>query len=112
MKKVHGKHDTEANLALEKKLKSWLENSPIYLFLQWFDTVEGVTVSSKILSKRWTTEITKRDKMFFDKLGVSLLYWFEYMLANFLASTQCHLNLDNPSEIIMKSSFKTTLLTR
>jgi len=95
MKKVHGKHDTEANLALEKKLKSWLENSPIYLFLQWFDTVEGVTVSSKILSKRWTTEITKRDKMFFDKLGVSLLYWFEYMLANFLVLTSLmHFSLD------------------
>ena len=80
MKKLLGKkngdrkHDTEANLALEKKLKNWLENSPIYLVLQWFDTVEGVTVSSKILSKRWTTEITKRDKMFLDKLGVSLPY--------------------------------------
>ena len=42
--------------------------------LQWFDTVEGVKVSSKLLSKRWTTEITKRDQMFLDKLGVSLPY--------------------------------------
>ena len=80
MKKVLGKkngdkmHDTEANLLLERKLKNWLDNSPIYLVLQWFDTVEGVEVSSKIHSKRWTTEITKRDKMFLDKLGVSLPY--------------------------------------
>jgi transposase len=66
------KHDAEANIKLEKKLKSWLENSPIYLVLQWFDVVEGVNVSSKILSKRWTTEMTARDRMFFDKLGVTL----------------------------------------
>ena len=67
-------HDTAENLALERKLKSWLENSPIYLVLQWFDTVEDVKVSSKLLSKRWTTEITARDKMFLVKLGVKLPY--------------------------------------
>jgi transposase len=68
------KHDAAENLKLEKKLKSWLNNSPIYLVLQWFDVVEGVKVSSKLLSKRWTTEITLRDKMFLDKLGVALPY--------------------------------------
>ena len=78
MKEVLGKkngdpeHDLEKNLVLERKLKRWLENSSIYLVLQWFDTVEGVKVSSKLLSKRWTTEITKRDQIFLDKLGVSL----------------------------------------
>jgi transposase len=68
------KHDAATNLALEKKLKNWLENSPVYLVLQWFDVVEGVKVSSKLLSKRWTTEITLRDKMFLERLGVSLPY--------------------------------------
>jgi transposase len=68
------KHDTELNLSAEKKLKSWLDNSPIYLILQWFDTVEGVKVSSKLLSKRWTTEITLRDRMFLEKMGVELPY--------------------------------------
>jgi hypothetical protein len=68
------KHDAETNLSLEKKLKSWLNNSPIYLVLQWFDTVEGVKVSSKLLSKRWTTEITLRDNMFLEKMGVTLPY--------------------------------------
>jgi transposase len=67
-------HDAAANLKLEKKLKAWLENSPIYIVLQWFDTVEGVKVSSKLISKRWSTEITSRDKMFLDKLGVTLPY--------------------------------------
>jgi transposase len=68
------KHDTTANLKLEKKLKAWLENSPIYLVLQWFDTVEGIKVSSKLTAKRWTTEITSRDRLFLEKMGVTLPY--------------------------------------
>jgi len=36
--------------------------------------VEGVEVSSKLLSKRWTTEITSRDKMFLEKKGVAFPY--------------------------------------
>jgi transposase len=80
MKKLLGvkngdpKHDTAANLSLEEELKNWLNKSPIYLVLQWFDTVEGVKVSSKLASKRWTTEITLRDKMFLEKMGVTLTY--------------------------------------
>lgn len=65
-------HDSNGNLAKEKKLKSWLTNTPIYLVLQWFDTVEEVRVSTKLLRKRWTTEITQRDRMFLEKLGVSM----------------------------------------
>lgn len=57
-------------LKVKKKLLSWLKNTPVYLTLQWFDAVEEVKVSSKLLSKRWTTEITERDRMFLDKLGV------------------------------------------
>ena len=45
-------HGTATNLTAEKRLKSWLDNSPIYLILQWFDTVESVKVSSKLTSKR------------------------------------------------------------
>jgi transposase len=65
-------HDAEVNLKLERKLKYWLDDSPIYLILQWFDTIEGVKVSSKLLSKIWTTEITSRDRMFLEKMGVVL----------------------------------------
>jgi transposase len=72
IKNGNPEHDTAKKLALEKKLKSWLENSPIYLVLQWFDTVESVKISSKLMSKRWTTEITERDRLFLGKLGVSL----------------------------------------
>ena len=65
-------HDTAINMSLEKKLKTWLDNSPIYIVLQWFDTVESVTVSSKLASKRWSTEITSRDRMFLEKIGMKL----------------------------------------
>jgi len=65
-------HDSAANLKLEKRLKAWLDDTPIYIVLQWFDTIEGVKVSSKLTSKRWTTEITSRDRMFLEKLGVEL----------------------------------------
>ena len=68
------KHDSEINLKLENRLKSWLDNSPLYIILQWFDTVEGVNVSSKLHAKRWTTEITMQDKMFLEKIGVVMPY--------------------------------------
>jgi transposase len=80
MKKVLGSkngdhnHDLAANIKLEKKLKSWLEHEPIYVVLQWFDAIEGVKISSKLHSKRWATEITLRDKMFLEKLGVVRSY--------------------------------------
>ena len=63
-------HDSAINLKLEKRLKSWLENTPIYGVLQWFDAVEGIKVSSSLMSKRWSTEITERDALFLKRLGV------------------------------------------
>ena len=66
------KHDTKAVLEAERKLRSWMENTPIYLQLQWFDTVENVKVSSILTNKRWTSEITSRDVMYLEKLGVKL----------------------------------------
>ena len=63
-------NETAEILKIKKKLLSWLKNTPVYLTLQWFDTVEEVKVSSKLLSRRWTTEITARDRMLLDKLGV------------------------------------------
>ena len=66
-------HDTKKVLNLEKKLKHWLVESSIHTVLQWFDTVEGVNVSSKLTKKRWTTEITQRDSLFLEKLGIGKL---------------------------------------
>lgn len=65
-------HDTRAILDNELKLKSWLNNTPLYLQLQWFDTVENVDVSTKLKNRRWTTEITSRDALYLQKLGVNI----------------------------------------
>lgn len=62
-------NETSETLKNKKKLLSWLKNTPVYLTLQWFDTVEEAKVSTKLLSRRWTTEITARDRLFLDKLG-------------------------------------------
>lgn len=66
------KHDNKAVLEAERRLKAWIENTPVYLQLQWFDTVENVKVSSILTNKRWTSEITSRDSMYLEKLGVKL----------------------------------------
>lgn len=62
-------NDTVQERKNKKKLLSWLKNTPVYLTLQWFDVVEEAKVSSNLLSRRWTTEITERDKLFLEKLG-------------------------------------------
>ena len=69
-KEIQSEADTAQILKTKKHLLSWLKNTPVYLSLQWFDAVEEVKVSSKLLSRRWTTEITERDRMFLEKLGV------------------------------------------
>jgi len=61
----------KSRIKLEKKLKSWLDNSPIYMQLQWFDAIEGVNISSKLKNARWSTEITSRDELYLEKLGMS-----------------------------------------
>jgi hypothetical protein len=61
---------SKQQIKLERKLKSWLENTPIYLQLQWFDVIEGVEISSKLKSVRWATETTAMDKLYLEKLGM------------------------------------------
>lgn len=63
-------HDLKTNLDLEMKLKNWLDNTPLYLQLQWFDVVESVEVSSALRTRRFTTEITARDRLYLDRLGI------------------------------------------
>lgn len=67
---IKSDEDSSQVLKTKKKLLTWLKNTPVYLTLQWFDAVEEVKVSSKLLSRRWTTEITERDRLFLEKLGV------------------------------------------
>ena len=60
------------DLEVEDKLKSWMNNTPAYLQLQWFDAVEEVKISSELRSKRWNTEVTKRDRLYLTKMGMNL----------------------------------------
>ena len=66
-------NETSEALKIKKKLLSWMKNTPVYLTLQWFDAVEEVKVSTKLHSRRWTTELTERDRLFLSKLGVPTL---------------------------------------
>jgi len=65
-------HDSKENMKVEARLKNWLKNTPVYLALQWFDVIEEVNVSFKLHAKRWTTELTERDRMFLIKLGMQV----------------------------------------
>lgn len=62
--------ETAETLKLKKKLLSWMKNTPVYLMPQWYDAVEEVKVSTKLLSRRWSTEITARDRLFLEKPGI------------------------------------------
>lgn len=61
---------TKETIAAEERLRSWMENTPLYLQLQWFDAIEEVKVSSELQTKRWNTEVTSRDRLYLEKLGV------------------------------------------
>ena len=47
-----------------------MNNTPVYLTLQWFDAVEEIKVSAKLRSRRWSTEITERDRLLINYLGM------------------------------------------
>ncbi len=68
---MRGGDTTQHELEVEDKLKSWMNNTPFYLQLQWFDTVEEVKISSELRSKRWNTEVTERNRLYLTKLGMS-----------------------------------------
>ena len=58
-------------LKTAKKLSSWVNNTPLYLQLQWFDAVERVEISSKLRNRRWNTEITACDSLYLQKIGLN-----------------------------------------
>lgn len=58
------------SLKTTKKLRTWVNNTPLYLQLQWFDTVEQVEISTKLRNRRWNTEVTSRDALSLEKIGL------------------------------------------
>lgn len=63
-------HDTKENLTAECNLKKWLAGISFSNILRWFDAYETTKVSTKISNHRWSTETTKRDRLFLEKLGM------------------------------------------
>jgi len=57
---------------LSQSLLSWMEKKTNIQILQWFDMVEEITVSSPLHNKRWNMEISARDRLFLEKLGITL----------------------------------------
>ena len=57
-------------LKTTKKLKTWVNNTPLYLQLQWFDTVEQVEISTKLRKQRRNTEVTACDTLYLQKIGL------------------------------------------
>ena len=62
-----------SDLKTTKKLSTWVNSTPLYLQLQWFDTVESVEISSKLRSHRWNTEVTACDALYLQKIGLKPL---------------------------------------
>lgn len=67
---INGGYLKSEALKTTKKLKSWVNNTPLYLQLQWFDTVEQVEISTKLRNRRWNTEVTSCDALYLEKIGI------------------------------------------
>lgn len=68
-KRVDGKTKEEQNL--EGKLLDWLNQNSLIQILDWFRCVGYVNVTGIAGSSKWTTETTKRDRLFLKLLGVN-----------------------------------------
>ena len=69
---IHGGQLNSTDLKVTRKLNTWVNNTPLYLQLQWFDTIEQVKISSKLRNRRWNTETTAQDNLYLQKIGVNL----------------------------------------
>ncbi len=57
-------------LPVWRSLKTWLHKMSLERILAWFDVYETCNVTSKFAHKIWTTENTKRDRLFLKLLGI------------------------------------------
>ena len=64
------KHDSGANLKLERHLYNWLFKNSLFDILHWFDAIVTTEVGGANKKITWITETTQRDKLFLEKLGV------------------------------------------
>lgn len=64
-------HDQKANIKKERKLKNWIERTSLHNILQWYDAVEYTRATNNDKAVEWVTQMTERDRMFIDKLGMN-----------------------------------------
>ena len=64
------RHDLKQVLDEENALKNWLNNKSLQQILMRFDSLETVKAKRKNKTISWTTELTGRDKLFLQKLGM------------------------------------------
>lgn len=55
---------------LKRKLLNWINQRSLFRQLEWFDAIETVEVHVGLVAKRWSTETTKRDRLFLHELGM------------------------------------------
>ena len=67
------KHDLDENLKAEKRVLSWLNNKSLHQILLWFDAIETTTIRHNKKVYSWTTELTARDRLFLEKLGMEII---------------------------------------
>lgn len=60
------------NKELKKQLFSWLEKQSFTNILEWFDAYESIIYSNEHQTIRWSSEITKRDKLFLNLIGMDI----------------------------------------
>lgn len=63
-------HDNSDAFKKEKALLNWLNKMSVAKLFDWFDAVQGTTVTSDIAKSRWKTETIERDRLLLSKLGV------------------------------------------
>ena len=62
-------HDRAENLKTELELRHWLNGTSLHNILEHFDAIEYVYLKNRDKEVHWTTETSKRDEMFLDKIG-------------------------------------------
>ena len=61
-------HDTEENLSAETRLGEWLDSTPVYQQLQWFDTGGGAEAAIR----SHDADVIARDKLYLEKIGMDV----------------------------------------
>ena len=66
-KEIYQNKLTGNELEIAKKLKTWIDNTPLYLQLQWFDVNKHAKIFTKLRNLRWNSEAIACDALYLKK---------------------------------------------